>query len=1093
MRVPIYRLVAISTVLIFILGAAAIAQVITGDVLGTVSDQTGAVIANAKVSIVNQATNASRNVETGSNGEYVINLLPPGHYSLAVEAQGFKSYKVGDLSLSAGDRSRLDITLQLGNTTESVEVTTAAPLLQTDSSSVGSLVAEQIVEDLPLNGRNLTTLVTQQPGVNSGLAGSIVAGARPDDRRQTSEVSANGQREYYNSNLLDGIDNNERFYGLGGVKPSIESIQEVHVETNNFPAEVGRSAGAVVTVITKSGSNAFHGSLYEYFRNDALNAWDYFKSSKKSEWRQNQFGGSISGPVIKDKTFFYFDVEQYRLVQGITSPQQVVPSQADDALVAGLETPDPVGALVFSLYPAPNVPGNDFAAGCDNATISCLFVANPARTQNSTTLDARVDHHITGSDTIFARYSYNPVTSYYPPFFPAVDVGGTKVQPAGAGFIANGNFPGTNKTTAQGAQINYTHIFSSHFLMDLRMGFTRINIDSEPIGKGTNAGNALGIPNANVAGDPNATGMPGFHFLNGYADLGDQIAYPIHNVNNTYQINGDVIYTHGAHNIKIGAALLRRQLNYLQEFAPEGWLWFMSPMQMAGANFGFPPPGMIFPFVNRQNQWSPFHYRSWEPSVYVQDDWRIRPWLTLNLGVRYDVFTPFTDSDGKISNFDLNTLKLNIGGTGGIATDYKDFAPRLGFAAQLGHGLVLRGGFGMSYYPGDTSGAITLYNPPYNNSVTLGFPAAGFIDNGPPSSPATVDPNIIYSPDAGGLGLIAKQTNWRAAYLYQYNLTMQKQIGNNSITLGYVGSLGRRQVASGEPDMNFPIADSNGVLQLDGSGNATHYYAQNCPDTTTCPLPGIGKIGSDFNEYTSNYNAMQLSFDHKFSRGLTANANYTWAHGLANWSGYESEGTLPGLWRGNPRYDYGNSDLDIRHRIAVTVTYDLPFGNSYNGAKAAAIKGWSVSGSGFWQTGQHILVNTSNKPGGAFGDFPVGLKVNVVPGESYYAANKSIHQYFNVNAFTPPVWDADTFTFGNERSNQIEGPHQRQVDLSLYKSFKLTEAVKMQFRAECYNISNTPNFAQPVHDMSSISFGQIQYVNFGTFPRVWQFALKFKF
>lgn len=1108
-----FRLLLISTVLVFVLSAAALAQVITGDVLGTVTDPSGAVVANAKVTIRNLATNASRDAQTGANGEYVFNLLPPGHYALSVEAQGFKSYKIDDLSLSAGDRSRLDVALQVGNTSESVEVTTAAPLLQTDTSSVGSTVSEQIVADLPLNGRNLTNLVTLQPGVNAGLAGSIVAGGRPDDRRQSSEVVANGQREYYNSTMLDGIDNNERFYGLGGIKPSIEAIQEVHVQTNNFPAEVGRSAGAVVTIITKSGTNKFHGSLYEYFRNDKLNSKDYFtpQGAKKPEWRQNQYGGSISGPIRKDKTFFYFDVEQYRLVQGLTSPQQVVPSQADIALVNGLgEAQDPVGALVFSLYPAPNVPGNDFAADCNNSGISCLYVSSPARTQNSTTMDARVDHHFSGNDTLFVRYSYNPVTSFFPPFFPAKTVNGKTIQPAGPGFIANGEFPGTNKTKAQGAQVNYTHVFSSNLLLDLRIGFNRINIDSEPIGKGTNAGSALGLPNTNDTGDPNATGMPGFHFLNGYADLGDQIAIPIHNINNTYQANGDVIYNRGSHNIKTGAALVRRQLNYLQEFAPQGWMWFFSPMQMAGESvfIGFPlPGGIVFPFANRQQQWAPFYYRSWEPSFYVQDDWHVRPWLTLNLGVRYDVFTPFTEAHDRFANFDLNTLKLNIGGTGGIKTDHKDFAPRIGFAAQLGHGTVLRGGYGISYYPGDTSGAITLYNPPFNNSITGAFFP---LDIGPPSSPAYIDPNIIYSADAGGIGLIAKQTNWRSAYLHQFNLMMQKQFGNNSLTLGYVGSLGRRQLASGEPDMNFPIADATGTIPLYQQANfqgpaAYHYYAQNCPDPVTCPLPGIGKIGLDANEWTSNYNSMQLSFDHRFSKGLTANGNYTWAHGLSNWSGYESEGTLVGLWRGNNRYDYGNSDLDIRHRIAVTMTYDLPFGKSLNGAKAVALKGWSVSGSGYWQTGQFTTVNTSSKPGGAFGDFNPGIRPNVVPGQSYYAPDKSIHSYLNRAAFTAPTCanpdpndtscglTATSITLGNERSNQIEGPHQRQVDLSLFKTFALTEALKMQFRAESYNISNTPNFAQPVHDISSGSFGQIQYVTKGTFPRVWQFALKLNF
>jgi hypothetical protein len=333
---------------------------------------------------------------------------------------------------------------------------------------------------------------------------------------------------------------------------------------------------------------------------------------------------------------------------------------------------------------------------------------------------------------------------------------------------------------------------------------------------------------------------------------------------------------------------------------------------------------------------------------------------------------------------------------------------------------------------------------------------------------------------------------------------VQKQFGNNSLTVGYVGSLGRRQLASGEPDLNVPFADATGTFTLTSSGAVTHVYSSG--------LPGISKIGYDSNEYSSNYNAMQASFDHRFSKGLTANANYTWAHGLNNWSGYESGGTLVGSWRGNSRYDYGNSDLDVRHRFALTMSYNLPFGKSFNGAKAIAFKDWSVSGSAYWQTGLPILVNYDNKPGGAFQDFNSGVRPNVVFGQSYYGPGKSIHSYLNPAAFsTDQCTNADsdstacnfnsavgptssTFTLGNERSNQIYGPHQRQVDLSLIKDFPIKESLKMQFRAECYNISNTPNFAQPVNDLSQAStFGQIKAVNFGTFPRVWQFALKLNF
>ena len=850
---PLLRILLVVAVLNLFLGATALAQVTTGDLLGTVTDSTGALVQNAKITARNTATDVSRTVETGAAGEYSINLLPPGHYSLSVTAVGFKSYTIADVSLSAGDRARMDMQLQVGNMTENVEVTAVAPLLQTDSSSVGQTISERTVQDIPLNGRNLTNLVTLQVGVSGGMPNSITAGARPDDRRQSSNVSANGQRDYLNSNTLDGIDNNERFYGLGGIKPSIDAVQEIRVETNNFSAETGRTAGAAVTVITKSGANKFHGSLYEYLRNDEFNTFNYFDKQaanpKKSEWRQNQFGGSISGPIVKDKTFFFFDLEEFRLVEGLTSPALYVPSAAGRAAMLAVPTSvsanTPIAQKIVELWPLPN-------AGVDpNNPNRGYFISNPSRTQFSTSMDARVDHHLSSKDTIFGRYSYNPVTSTFPPYFPACD--GSKtcngdaslkgIQPAGAGWIANGAFPGNNNTVAQGAQVNYTRLLTDKLVLTARLGFMRINIDSEPIGQGTNAGKKLGIPNANYDGtsvtDPRATGMPSLHFLDGTADLGDQIAYPIQNLNNTYQGNGDLIYTRGNHDLKFGAALVRRQVNYLQDFTPQGWWFFVGPELM---NFGMDPV-----YENRQNAYFKNYFRSWEPGFYVQDDWHVRPWLTLNMGVRYDIYTPFSDAKGRISNFDLNTLSFHTGGTGGISAYEGNIAPRLGFAAQLGSGFVLRGGFGLVTYPGDYAGMITLFNPPYTASITCSpfsaqvsggaAPGCGGAKNGdfvgslaagPPSSPVTVNTNVITIPGSA-VNVVAKQTNWHSPYLEQFNLILQKQIGNNALTVGYVGSLGRHQTMSNGTDQNMAPADKTGTIPLNAAGAAVNNYATQLP------------------------------------------------------------------------------------------------------------------------------------------------------------------------------------------------------------------------------------------------------------------------
>ena len=1098
-------------------------QNITADVLGTVTDPSGAVIPGASVTIQETGTNAVRTTQTGDGGDFTFTLLPIGTYSLSVKAAGFQTYKVSGITASAGARLRVEAKLQVGPASaQTVEVVASGNIVQTDSSSVGGTIQQETVQDIPLNGRNLTNLVTLQPGISTGTSSSITNGSRPDDRRQTSEVVANGQAEYFNDNVLDGVDNNERFYGLGGIKPSISAVQEVQVQTGNFSADLGRAAGAVVSILTKSGTNSFHGDVFEYFRNDIFDAKEYFTpaGARTQEWRQNQFGGSIGGHLRKDKDFFFGSIEEMRLVQGITSPQQLVPSADDRAAVASLQDGmyDPAGKHVFDLYPQPNVPGTDF------------YVSSPNKTQNITTIDARVDEHLSTKDQIFGRFNYNPTTSFFPPFFPTCgtpendcngDAEDNGINPVGAGFIANGQFPGTNKTVTYGSQIDYLHQFSPNLLMELRAGQFRINIDSEPISKGTNAGEKLGIPNSNTPNDdPRSTGMPGFHFLDGYADLGDQIAYPINNIGNSYQLNGDVTYVHGVHSLKAGTAVVRRQLNYLQEFAPEGWFFYTgidigpgvyshSVVQMAEGYLvpgDFPGDPTFAPiFVNRQNMRQREYLRDWETSAYVKDDWRVRQWLTLNLGVRYDVYTPFNEAKNKLSNFDLDTLSFNIGGTGKVQTKYGNISPRFGFAAQLGHGLVMHGGYGMVYYPGDVSNSLILLNLPNNVGVNCNGPVNSGCrpEDGPPTAPAYVDPTVIYSAAAteaavgGTVSVVGKNKAYPTAYLHQYNLTLQKQMGANAITLGYVGSLGRHQSQINGWDANYTQPDAQGNVPISAWASQQGVFIPQTARYYADQIPGVGQLQYfDFGG-TSNYNAMQLIFERRVSEGLRVNANYTWAHGLDNWSGISSTGA-PAMWRFNYRYDYGNSDIDLAGRLAYTATYNVPLGKNLKGAGSVIAKGWTLSSSGFWQTGLPFTVVTSNKPGGAFGDTNYAMRVNKVPGQSYYSSSKSIGDWLNRSAYVDPLSlltpnVSTSFTLGSEGSNQLRGPHIRQFDLAAYKNLDLKENLKMQFRAECFNLSNTANFTNPGNDINDKKFGQITSTNFGMFPRVFQFALKLSY
>src|ERR1700694_5335835 len=346
-----------------------IAQLITADIVGTVTDSAGAVVPNAKVTVVNTATAATRTVQTSGSGDYVVNLLPPGAYTVTVESPSFKK-SVTNVTLVTGDRARIDAELQVGDTTQVVEVAATTPALQTDSSTMRDTVSAQSVQPLPLNGRNFVTLVETAPGAAAGPSNSIISVRRPEKRRQTSAVVANGQNETFNNHLVDGMDNNEREQFSILYRPSIDSLEEVKVDTNTYPAEEGRAGGAVVNLITKSGTNSFHGGVYEYFRNDKLNANDFFANSAnigRAEFRQNQFGGSVGGRIIRDKTFFFGDIEVLRLIQGKNTGLLATPTAFEKANpgnfsdIGGPVIPasklDPIAVKYLALFPAANIPG----------------------------------------------------------------------------------------------------------------------------------------------------------------------------------------------------------------------------------------------------------------------------------------------------------------------------------------------------------------------------------------------------------------------------------------------------------------------------------------------------------------------------------------------------------------------------------------------------------------------------------------------------------------------------------------------------------------------------------------------------------------
>jgi hypothetical protein len=1044
-------------VAIAFLGSSAVAQVITADIVGTVTDTAGAIVPGAKVTILNAETQLQRAMNATSTGDFVFTLLPPGTYTVRVEQPGFKTYEAKGLKIAAGDRTRVDAQLNPGAASETITVTAETlPVLQTDSATVQDVVGERSVQDLPLNGRNLQSAVQTTAGVNAGSPSAISGGARPDDRRPGFTFVANGQSDLSNDNLVDGLDNNEREQGFSGIHPSLDAIAEVRVLTNNYSADLGRTAGAVVNIITKSGTNEFHGSLYEYLRNDIFDAKDFFANPAlgKAEYRQNVFGGSIGGPIRKNKTFFFGDVEANRTIQGLVSTSTVptlyeAQNPGDFSDIGGPIVPSteisPIGLTYFKMYPAPTKSGR-----------SNNFVSQPNKTQYSTSTDDRLDHRFGDKDSLFVRFGYNPVSTLIPGPLPPTKIGGSTVYPSGTAYA------GPSTTKATNLQANYIHIFSPNLVLELKTGFTRINIHTDPLNHGVDWASKLGIGNTYTA--PDALGLPYMWPLSGdYTAIGDGIFVPIYDTNNTYQYNGAISYTRSSHNLRIGGALIRRQLNYFQdEWSPQGG-WLFMPFGRYSNTLANLLAGAPFS-QERGADLAHQGLRSWEPNAYVQDDWHVRSWLTLNLGARWETYTPINDAHNQFANFNMQQLKVLVAGkgtssSGGVQGDNTDFSPRIGFAANLSHQFVVRGGFGYSYYPVIMQTQVENVNPPFSYVC--------FICSGP------AFPNLLtpVADAANPVGTVSSVTpDLKNGYVRQYNLFVQKQIGSNSISVGGVGTQGRRGLYLRNNDLPLPP----------GAGKpkpAFVYAAQ---------LPSVSSIQYVDNSGITNYYGLQAVFFRPTSHGLMFNANYTWSHGLSNSIQSASSTTNTyALITNNPMYDYGNSPIDVRHRVAGSVIYDLPFGKSLRGVGGKIIGGWEVALLGFWQTGVPFTVVDSTAA--------INLP-NITsdrPNQTHSAAlsTPSIKKWFDTSAFATQT----VGTAGNEASDSVYGPRSRVLNVSLLKNYPVTERLSAQFRGEFFNITNTPNFGLPAGGMTTPSFGVISSTAGNMTPRQMQFALKLLF
>lgn len=1097
-----------------LLASPCAAQVASAELSGTVLDSSGAVVSGAKVTATSLATNAARSSESGRDGGYFLTQLAPGDYTINVEANGFRKLVQTGLNLQINQQARLDLTLQVGQLADTVEVTGQPPLLEAESSSLGTVVNEQLVNQLPLNGRNFIQLATLSPGVNGvgfSAGGTIMSGTRPDDRRPGTEIFANGNREGSNNFLYDGIDDNERLTLSIVLRPAVEAVREFKIQTNLYSADIGRNSGAVVDVITKSGANQPHGSLFEFLRNSAMDARNFFspKGTAFPSFRLNQFGGSLGGPVRipkiyngRNKTFFFADYEGYR-----RSSQQFVLGNVptlkmragDFSETASIYDPlttrenlngagfirdqfvnnqipasrfDPVAVKVLNAYPVPT------AAGRFNN-----YRANLVQRQDWNQGDIRVDHQISPKDQFFARYSIQNTQTIVPSTYPATTIAGISGP---VNLSDEASFAGISFQPAQHAVASYIRVISPSLVNEFRAGMNRYRLDytANQYAPGAGLGNQLGVPNANVT--PNEQNLPIFSPA-GYLGIGQTRSLPLFRRENTFEYVDNVTLTRGLHTLKWGVDFRRRQLTIYQTNMGNGRFNFSNALtdsrQPAGVG-GDAAASFLLGYATLIGHDYTLNWpgqRGSEIGLYFADDWRITKKLTLNLGLRWDYYTPYSEVANRWANFNIASGKIDVAGQNGVGQNadvqpyYKNFGPRFGFAYQALSHTVIRGGFGLFYNPtGSEGGSLRLFRQlPYGRTVSnspgdITVAPGQRVSDGFAPLPAF---NLALANNPSGV-MFAVDPKFRPSYAEQFNFTVEQEITPIQMVLkaATVGNLGRH---------------------LYNTYNANQAVPGSTALNTRRPLFSLVPNVTDVNYFTTNglseYYGLQLTADKRFHRGVSVLLGYTWSHSIDNVP-LEFGGGSAGPQPQDPRYlnlERADSIIDIRQRLTVSFLAELPFGKgkrflNYGGPANWILGGWQTNGILTAQTGQPFspVLQTSTTNTGT------GSRPNILAPVTYPG---TLQQWFSVNSYGIPA----QYTYGNAGRNTLRGPHRTNLDLSLFKNFVIHEQTRVEFRAEAFNVLNHPQFGLPNPNIGNGQAGTITGI-VGN-PRQLQMGIRFQF
>ncbi len=1038
----------------------ALAQSYGASIRGIVVDPSGAAVAEATLEITNEATGDTRIATTVADGRFAITALPPGDYLIEAEQDGYARY-LYRTGLRVHQELWLNVALSLGNVSEAIEVTAPAVVIDQESAALGTVIDGRQISGLPLDGRNFLELSLLAPGVAPAPEGSA------SSLRGDFAFTVNGAREDAQSFLLDGVYNIDPKLNTPGVRPPVDAIQEFEVLTGSYNASFGRNAAGQINIVTRSGGNQLHGTAYGFLRTRSLHARNYFAPVNEAEpdYSRGQYGASIGGPIIEDRTFFFADYERTHLREGITRVTNVptLAERSGDFSESRLPAPlnplsgqpfpgnqipsffiHPVGGAIAALYPEPNR-REPFAN----------FVSSPTLSDDVDHFDVRIDHNFARGSRFMTRYSFND-RRFFEPFASGVGVPGYGTDVPRRG---------------QNLAVGFTEPIGGNLVHDIRLGYTRVSIGVFHENQGRSVNQEVGLPN--LSSKPRDFGLSQIT-VSGFSPLGDEFTSPQQGTTDMWQLVNTLSWAQGPHMVTTGFDLRHIRQEAYRDVQSRGFLNFsdryITGNGLADLLLGFPlvTGGAILD--------NPQNLRSSGWSAFVQDGWRLRNDLTLTAGLRYEYIGPGVDADDRANLYDPETAGFLQVGTanmprGGYTPDRNNWGPRIGVAwtPDAAGETVIRGGYGIYYNQGALATGEGLYfNAPYFD-LKLFVPARGI-------PPVTLgDPFPASYPIALPASATAYQRDLQTGRLEHWSIGIQRQLGEaRTIEVAYVGSRGRNLIAA--RDINQP--DPSPVpLNLR-------------------PNPPLADITLIESRGKSEYKALQIKFQQRSDRGLSLLAAYTLGESRDDASGFfasTGDSNFPQDSR-NPDLEYGPSSFDVRHRFSTSLAWAMPFGTGQrwladNGALSTVLADWELQGIVTLQSGRPFTVallpefDNSNTGRSTLG-FGANDRPNLV-GDPVLD-NPSPGQWFNAAAFAVPEFG----TFGTAGRNILHGPDFQNVNLALSKEIPVREGVNLQLRAEAFNLLNRSNFNLPDGFVGSPTFGQV--VSAGN-PRRCQFGVKLIF